>query len=525
MRSAHLPPSPPRRARTPPFRMLAVLLLAVVASLPLALLPAAPASAAAAFTNATFAGVNQITLTGSKDVGSTLEIRRSGSGGIFCDVTNAASTSWSCPTVTVPNGQYTFTGVETLDDSSTQEMSPVTVTVVGPPRLDGAPGSTLTTGRFTGSGEPGADLRILSSGPGGDLQHACPDVLGDGFWSCIINVPSGEYAIRAIQSMPAFDSRFSSASSTLSATIDRDPPAAPTVSEPVNGTVSEQRQVDVSGVGEAGASIQVFVNSEQRCVIAPESDGSFRCTVDLGSPGSSTIQVLQRDAAGNFSAPSPRIEVEYAPPPATPGPAPNAPAPESPAPAPEEPTDPEDPETLTPDPDSDNESATPAPPSPTPTRCSAATARRSRTHGREPSTGARSPASAARYPPSTQIFERAGSRSHPSWARLPALHRSAHARLCSQLPAPPPPRDPSPDRPQSGRHPRIGCDPVSPPLDHGRRRLRRRGARRRTLRGHRTRGALPAVHGRDRARAARATQRSGRPPPRETGRDAALASP
>lgn len=347
--------------------MLAVLLLTVVASLPLSLVPAAPAAAAASFANTTFVGVNQVTLTGSKDAGSTLEIRRSGSGGIFCEVSDPASTSWSCPTVTLPNGQYTFTGVETLDDSSIVSMAPVTITVVGPPRLDGAPGSTLTTGRFTGSGEPGADLRILSSGPGGNLQHACPDVLGDGFWSCIINVPSGEHTIRAIQSMPQFDPSFSSPSATLAATIDRDAPAAPTVTAPANGTVTEQRQVVVSGLGEAGANIQVFVNSEQRCVLDAGGDGEFRCTIELGSPGLSTIQVLQRDAAGNFSAPSPRIEIEYAPPAAAPAPAPNAPAPGSPPPAPEEPSDTEDPDAPEPTPDTDDESVTPVPPSPTPT--------------------------------------------------------------------------------------------------------------------------------------------------------------
>lgn len=347
--------------------MLAALFLAVVASQPLALVPAAPASAAATFTNATFVGVNQVTLTGSKDAGSALVIRRSGVNGVLCSVPAGPETSWSCPPLDLPNGQYTFTGVETLEDSSTQEMPPLTITVVGPPRLDGAPGSTLTTGRFTGSGEPGADLRILSSGPGGDLQHACPDVLGDGFWSCIISVPSGEHTIRAIQSMPEFSSSFSSPSATLAATIDRDAPAAPTVTEPASGTVTEQRQIAVRGVGEAGANIQVFVNSEQRCVVDSTSDGAFQCTIDLGSPGSSTIQVLQRDAAGNFSAPSPRVEVEYAPPAAAPPPPPNEPAPESPAPPPTEPSDPDDPDTLSPDPDTDNESATPAPPSPTPT--------------------------------------------------------------------------------------------------------------------------------------------------------------
>lgn len=357
-----------------PSRMLALLLapLAIATGF-VAAGPAHPAAAAVTWqlANDTFIGENVVTLRGTKDAGSTLEIRRSNASGVVCRIDDAAATSWSCPPLQVQNGIAEFVGTETLADDSTQPLPSLRLRVLGPPTVSsGSSGRIVTAGRVTGQGQPGARVQVQTTGANGQVTHACPDVLPDGFWSCALsanNAPTGEYTVRARQSLPSLGPEFSVFSGAVPMTLDRDAPPAPTVTSPSAGQELTEPIATVTGQAERGAGIQVFVNGEQRCQTVAGSGGAWECPVAFDGPGSWDIQALQRDAAGNFSAPSPRLTVTVsggpaAPPPAAPGTPAPTPTPgetDTPTPAPG-PTPGDDPSTSpTPTPD---DSATPITP-------------------------------------------------------------------------------------------------------------------------------------------------------------------
>ena len=354
----------PRGARWRPSRMLALLLapLAIATGF-VAAGPAHPAAAAVTWqlANDTFIAENVVTLRGTKDAGSTLEIRRANASGVVCRIDDADATSWSCPPLQVSNGVAEFVGTETLDDDSTQPLPTLRLRVLGPPTVSsGGSGRIVTAGRVTGQGQPGARVQVQTTGSNGQVTHACPDVLPDGFWSCALsanNAPTGEYTVRARQSLPSLRPEFSVFSGAVPMTLDRDAPPAPRVTSPAAGQELAEPVVTVTGQAEAGAGIQVFVNGEQRCQAVAGSGGGWECPVAFDGPGSWDIQALQRDAAGNFSAPSPRLTVTVA--------GGNAGAPPTPGSPQPEPT-PGDTATPTPSPDAvpeddASESPTPSP--------------------------------------------------------------------------------------------------------------------------------------------------------------------
>lgn len=317
-------------------RIIVSLALATAVAVPLAVLPAEPASAAAAFDvpSSDFVSGSTVTLSGTKDTGSTLVIRRAGQ--VVCTVADPDAVVWQCSGVAVPNGVLEFTGEETLADASVEPMAPLTLRVLAPPALDGAGGSLVTTGRFSGSAEPGASIRLQSSGPGGTIEHFCPAALPDGFWSCAIAVESGVYQVRARQSVAAIGPEFSDFSAAVTTTIDRTSPSAPTITSPRGGATSTQN-LTARGGGERDALLQLFIDGGLVCETIVSPSGSWACPLRWPGPGSFTVQALQRDAAGNFSASSARVEVQYAPPAPRPSDAEVAPPPapgESTAPSP-----------------------------------------------------------------------------------------------------------------------------------------------------------------------------------------------
>lgn len=328
-------------------RLIAALVIATGAAGPLAVLPAEPASAAAAFDvpPSDFVAGSSVTLSGTKDAGSTLVIRRAGQ--VVCTVADPDTLSWQCTGIAVPNGVHEFTGDETLADDSVVPIAPLTLRVLAAPALDGAGGTLVTTGRFTGSAEPGASIRLQSTGPGGTLDHPCPAALPDGFWSCVVDLDTGAYQVRARQSSAAIGPEYSGFSAAVTATIDRTAPTAPTITSPRGGPTTTQN-VTARGGGERDALLQLFIDGTLVCETIVSPSGSWACPLRWPGSGSFTVQALQRDAAGNFSSSSARVEVQYSPPAPQPGDdagaAPPAPGEStSPTPAPSTPGEPGEP--------------------------------------------------------------------------------------------------------------------------------------------------------------------------------------
>ncbi|MBU1250436.1 MULTISPECIES: hypothetical protein [Microcella] len=288
--------------------------IVVAAATALAALPSVPAAAAASFTEPTsdFVGTGHVVLQGTKEAESALELRRAGAG-VVCTITASAATTWQCPSISVPNGEQTFTGVETLADDSVEPLEPLVLRVLRPPTLDGSGAQITTTGRFTGQAEPGATIQVQSDGSGAPQQHSCPAAVDSGFWSCVVILPEGEHEVRVSQSLPSLGPEYSSYSPATTATIDRTPPAAPLITSPSNGDAVSGPAVTVAGEGEPDARVQVFTHGDIACEADVEPTGEWSCALGLPGPGEWTLQALQRDVAGNFSSASERVEIIASP--------------------------------------------------------------------------------------------------------------------------------------------------------------------------------------------------------------------
>lgn len=309
-------------------RVLTLLAIAVTAAAPLALLPVTPAFAAAAFDvpPSDFVAGSSVTLTGTKDAGSTLVIRRAGQ--VVCTVPDPDALTWECAGIPVPSGVHEFGGEETLADASVVGIPPLTLRVLAAPSLDGVGSTVATTGRFSGAAVPGASIQLLSTGPGGAVSHPCPAALPSGFWSCVVDLPNGEFAVRARQSAAEIGPEFSDYSGAISAVIDRSPPSAPTITSPQRGPTT-LATATARGGGEADALLQVFVGGALACETRVTSSGSWACPISWPRLGTFAVQALQSDRAGNFSSASARVEVRYTRPAAAPAPGDAASAPPS----------------------------------------------------------------------------------------------------------------------------------------------------------------------------------------------------
>jgi hypothetical protein len=293
-----------------PARRLRHAVAVAAATVLLTALPSAPAYAAAAFTEpaSDFVGTGVVVLQGTKEAGSALELSRADAG-VVCTIAASSATTWQCPSIPVPNGEQTFTGVETLADDSVEPLDPLVLRVLRPPSLEGSGGQVTTAGRFTGQAEPGASIQLQSDGAGAPQQHACPAAVSSGFWSCVVILPEGEHEVRVRQSLPSLGPEYSSYSPATTATIDRTPPAAPLITSPRTGDEVRGPAVAVAGSGEPDARVQVFTNGDIACEADVDETGAWRCSVGLRGPGEWALQALQRDIAGNFSSASERVDI------------------------------------------------------------------------------------------------------------------------------------------------------------------------------------------------------------------------
>lgn len=349
-----------RSTPLPTRRPLRVAGAALALTLAAVLVPAPPAAAAAAFDvpPSDFVAGSTVTLTGTKDAGSTLVIRRAGQ--VVCTVADADALTWQCANLPTPSGVHEFTGEETLADTSVQPIAPLTVRVLTAPSLDGAGGSVLTTGRVTGVAQPGASIQVQSQGANGTVPHDCPAALPSGFWSCVLNLPDGAYQVQARQSWADVGPEQSGWSTPAATTIDRTAPAPPTVTSPGAGETSIATAT-ARGGGEAEATVQVSVNGTIICEATVNASGAWSCGFRWPGLGVFTVQALQIDRAGNFSSVSAGVNVRVVAP--APRPAPSAPANPPPSPSPS-PT-PEPTETVPPSPEPSIPALPPAPPATT----------------------------------------------------------------------------------------------------------------------------------------------------------------
>ena len=291
-------------------------------------------------TPADFSPTGFVTIAGTRQPGSGVVVTMTATGARVCTSAPAESTAWACAVAQLmPNGAEIGLTATEAPAASTVKPAPGTtaVDVLGPPVMDGT-GRYLTTGLVSGRGHPESAVTVTINGTV-DPRCAAVPVSTDGYWSC--NVAAGSstrpYTVRSQQSSEQIGGGSLSAySNAQQVTIDRDPPKSAVIASPAAGSRIERQPAVVSGSGESNASIDVYVDNVPVCSTTVRGT-TWSCEVGGVRPGTRSLQAIQRDAAGNFAAPSAPVVVEFGPAAtATPSPDAEQPAdPGTPAPVPD----------------------------------------------------------------------------------------------------------------------------------------------------------------------------------------------
>ncbi|MBC7517316.1 MAG: hypothetical protein H7248_00260 [Microbacteriaceae bacterium] len=261
-----------------------------------------------------FSPDGRITIYGSKTVGSSVMVTLSPGNVRACSVAADDQDTWSCAALLPNGGQQRLTAVETLSDSAALAPASVDtlIDVLGAPFLDGD-GTILTAGNLTGIGFPGSTVIVSVNGtpdPGCTRAVVHPN----SFWSCPLSAASGgPYTVRAQQSNPAIGAgSLSQYSNVQSVVVDRDAPAAAVIATPVFGTRITEESFTVSGTGESGATVDVYLDGTPSCSTVVV-DSQFSCVLTALANGAHALRALQHDAAGNYAPPSAEIGVAFGP--------------------------------------------------------------------------------------------------------------------------------------------------------------------------------------------------------------------
>ncbi len=311
--------------------------------------PAALAPTTVTTSPAEFSPTGFVAVSGTRQPGSNIEVTLTQTGAAICAAEAADAEDWSCAGLQrLPNGSgISLTATETPAKGAVAPGT-TTVDVLAPPAMDGS-ASYLTTGLVSGNGHPGSRIMVSIDGAVDSNCSSVP-VSSNTYWSCNVSTPTGgPYFVRSQQSDPSIGGGASSDYSDVRrVTVDRDAPAAAVITSPRSEGRIVGPRIVISGTGESGSTVDVYVDNVPSCTAAV-MNGTWACDIGAHGTGPHLLQTLQRDAAGNFAAPSEQIRVYFGPRAAdAPPPTPAAPS-ETPAPAP------------APEPEPSDDDASPAP--------------------------------------------------------------------------------------------------------------------------------------------------------------------
>ena len=291
---------------------------------------ASPDASRFAITGPTFSPTNTVVLEGSKAAGSRVTVHGLGSSDQpLCTIAPDQETTWQCDPVEIADGKDLPLTAE-QDLGGTLSEATATIDVLGAPTIDGTPGYP-TTGLVSGTAFGGATVTATLD----DSTPGCTTVASDnGYWSCSLNVGSGGYTVQATQfRADVGNGASSSPSASLDIVVDKDAPASPVITSPRAGTRVVSPTVVFSGTGENGGTVDVYIDKSPVC-LSSVSGGVWTCSYTGAPNGTHSMLAIQRDAAGNFSAPSPPMTVFFGPKPAAAAPPGTVPPPPTQTPTP-----------------------------------------------------------------------------------------------------------------------------------------------------------------------------------------------
>ncbi|MWV49331.1 hypothetical protein GRS96_08580 [Rathayibacter sp. VKM Ac-2803] len=322
-----------RRSRRSGARRRGAFLAVVLATLGAAAGLLAPSAQAAALTitapaSGTVLPSRSVTATGTGTAGDQIQISTQNGGDPVCITTVATDETWSC-SFELDDGRFALTAVELLATGGTTSAS-VGVAVLGPPVIESVDGSATSAGSVSGTAYPGASVAATSDGGASCLATA--DSAGRWFCQLAPAPAAGSHRVTATQTASFAGGAVSPPSAAVTLVVDTVEPEAPTVTSPGAGAALPLVGAVYTGTGVDGTRAFVYVDRVNTCD-APVTGGVWTCTGGTVTAGAHRVSAIAGDAAGNYSSPSPWLDVTFAAA-ATPTPSATAPTPSATATAP-----------------------------------------------------------------------------------------------------------------------------------------------------------------------------------------------
>ena len=231
---------------------------------------------------------------------------------VSTQVTSPYAYLWN--TENVSDGQHTLrvVAIDLAGRSSEQTLS-VSVTKVLPPTDTQGP----QLGNVTVNADPlvndsvitgNSAISFTASDPSGvsrvDLLldgHSVSSPSGSTNYSAMLNVDNVENGSHTL-AVQATDSLGNVSTLSYSITVAHAAPAAPVLTQPINGTNTPDRTITVSGNGQPGSKVQLYLNAAAvGNLISVPNNGQFSASLTLVN-GSNDIQATATDAYGTSPA-------------------------------------------------------------------------------------------------------------------------------------------------------------------------------------------------------------------------------
>jgi outer membrane protein OmpA-like peptidoglycan-associated protein len=251
------------------------------------------------------------TITGTAEAGSTVTVTENGV--TLCTAVADTNGNWSCtPSTPLANGPHAIIATATDPTGNTSPASPVrnftvntdTTPPAAPVITSPAQNSTTTdnTPAITGTAEPGSTVTVTEGG-----NPVCTAVAdANGTWSCTPSTPlaDGPHTIIATATDPAGNT--GPASPVRNFTVDANPPAAPVITTPTEGSVTNDNTPTITGTSEPGSTVTVTEGGNPVCTAVTDANGNWSCTP--GTPlaeGPHAIVATATDPQGNTGPATP----------------------------------------------------------------------------------------------------------------------------------------------------------------------------------------------------------------------------
>jgi len=253
---------------------------------------------------------NKPTISGTGQAGDTVTVYDGTT--TIGTATVGSNGSWSMTvTAALADGKNVITATQTDSGGNVSGASnTVNLTIVPSAPVITAPADgTITNNNkptIKGTGEAGATVTVYDNG----TSIGTALVQSDGTWSLTLTtaLSDGTHPITAKQQDAA--GNVSAVSNTVNLTIDTVAPAAPVITAPTNGTITNNNKPTIKGTGEAGATVTVYDNGTSIGTALAQSDGTWSLALTTAlSDGTHPITAKQQDAAGNVSAVSNTVNI------------------------------------------------------------------------------------------------------------------------------------------------------------------------------------------------------------------------